>query len=134
MHPLGCDPPLPMLIRDLCYLTPKHVSLVTFGSIRANVNHSGSPRLLRFVVSEPLSSPFITCLCQLSLPMCFQSNDEITKEFWLSIFHFHRYFTSNIPSSARLPPRMFDFRNLLSNQSKSHCNALLVLLWAGNVC
>lgn len=125
----------PFLRHGPCCLTPKCVILVTCGYIRANVNHPRSPRLLR--LSESLSSP-VTLLshapgsshCQCA----FRAVMKIPKSFWLSTCHFHEHFTSNIPSSARLPPQMSVFWDLMSNESKSHCNALLALLWAGDVC
>lgn len=43
---------------------------------------SGKPQFTQLVsITLQSCKPFITCPCQFSLPMCFQSNDESTKEF-----------------------------------------------------
>lgn len=125
----------PLLRHGPCCLTPKHVTLVTFGSIRANVSHPESPRLFR--LSESLSSPVTLLSCAPASSHCwcaFRTVMKAPNSFWLSTCHFHRQCTSNIPSSARLPPWMSVFWDLISNWSKSHCNALLVFLWAGDMC
>lgn len=106
----------PLLRHDPYCLSPKRVTLVTFGYIRANVNHPGSPRLPR--LSESLSSP-VTLLsrapagshCQCA----FRAMMKTPKSFWLSTCHFHRHVTRSITSSARLSPHMSVFWGLMSN-------------------
>lgn len=121
----------PLLRHGPCCLTPKCVTLVTFGYIRAKVNHPRCPRLLK--LSESFFSPVIL-LSRVPASSHCQCAFRAMKNFWVSMCHFHKHFTSNIPGSARLPPRMSVFWDVMLNQSKCHSNALFALFWAGDEC
>ena len=112
----------------LCCLTPKCTTLAIL-------------KLIWIIQETPddshLSESLSNSLTLLSLPLPALIPNLHSNQWWKywRVFGFqlcsHRSFTSNIPTSVRLPPWMAGFWDLTANQPKSNCNALYGLCCFG---